>query len=110
MVKGVTEGFKETVVLEGVGYRAQVQGNQVTLTVGYSHPVILQPLEGVRVEAETPTRLVLSGMDKEAVGQSAANLKAVRPMFRYIYKDGRVKGIRLSRDVLRYKHQRKMGA
>lgn len=110
MVHGVTTGFRETILLEGVGYRAQVQGNQVHLSVGYSHPVVVPVAQGIRVEAETQSRLVVHGIDKEAVGQFAADLKAVRPMFRYFYKDGRVKGIRLARDVLRYKHQRKMGA
>jgi len=108
MVRGVTEGFKETVLLEGVGYRAQVQGNKVQLSVGYSKPVILQTPAGVRVEAETTGRLVVSGIDKETVGQFVANLKAVRPMSRYGYKDGRGKGIRLARETVRFK-QRKVG-
>jgi len=109
MVQGVTAGFRETILLEGVGYRAQVQGNKVTLSVGYSHPVVMEPPDGVKVEAETPSRLLITGIDKEAVGQFAANLKAVRPMSHYGYKDGKGKGIRLARETVRFK-QRKVGA
>ncbi len=84
MVKGVSEGFEKTLVLVGVGYRAQLEGNTLVLQVGYSHPVRIQPYPGISfaVEQDPQTRNLLirvRGIDKQVVGQQAADIRAVRP-------------------------------
>jgi large subunit ribosomal protein L6 len=77
MVAGVTEGFTKTLEIQGVGYRAQLQGNKLVLSVGYSHPVEITPPEGISFEVDGP-RIMVKGIDKELVGQVAANIRAVR--------------------------------
>ena len=79
MVVGVTTGFKKDLEIVGVGYRAAKQGNNLVLTVGYSHPVEMEPGEGISVEVPTPNRITILGIDKEKVGAFAANVRAVRP-------------------------------
>lgn len=79
MVVGVTTGFKKDLELVGVGYRAAKQGNNLVLTVGYSHPVEMEPLDGITIDVPTPNRITISGIDKEKVGAFAANVRAVRP-------------------------------
>ena len=79
MVKGVTEGFEKKLALVGVGYRAQAQGNKLNLTLGFSHPVVYDVPEGVTVETPSQTEVVVSGMDKQRVGQVAAEIRAFRP-------------------------------
>ena len=95
MIKGVNEGFKKTLVLNGVSYKAVQKGNGVTLFVGYSHPIDIMPLEGAVITVKSPTEVEVSGIDKEVVGQTAANIKAVRiPDPYHLY------GIRYSDEVL----------
>lgn len=79
MVKGVTDGFEKKLQLVGVGYRAQVQGNKLNLTLGFSHPVVYDVPEGINVETPSQTEVVVSGTDKQKVGQVAAEIRAFRP-------------------------------
>jgi large subunit ribosomal protein L6 len=79
MVKGVTEGFSKTLEIVGVGYRADVKGKAVTLQLGYSHPINYQPTEGVKLECPNQTTIVVSGTDKQKVGQTAAEIRSLRP-------------------------------
>ena len=74
MVTGVTKGFERALDLVGVGYRAAKQGNTLVLTVGYSHPVEIEPKEGIEIEVPVPTKIIVKGADKEAVGALAANI------------------------------------
>lgn len=96
MVTGVTEGYRRTLEITGTGYRAQLRGESLFLNVGFSHPVELDPLPGVTFEVETPTRVHVSGIDKQAVGQQAALVRRVRPPEPY-----RGKGIRYQGEVVR---------
>jgi len=91
MVAGVTEGFEKKLTLVGVGYRAQVQGNKLTLALGFSHPVVYTAPEGVSIEAPSQTELVITGCDKQRVGQVAAEIRAFRPPEPY-----KGKGVRYS--------------
>jgi large subunit ribosomal protein L6 len=79
MVVGVTKGFERKLNLVGVGYRAQVQGNSLNLSLGFSHPVVHQMPEGVTATSATPTEIVIKGADKQRVGQVAAEVRAYRP-------------------------------
>jgi len=79
MVHGVTEGFEKRLQVNGVGYRAQAQGNQLNLTLGFSHPVVYDVPEGVTVETPAQTEIVVKGADKQRVGQVAAEIRAFRP-------------------------------
>lgn len=78
MVIGVTEGFKKTLVIAGVGYKAQKQGNKVVLNVGYSHPVEIFETEDVKLDCPSITEVVVSGIDKTKVGQFAATVRSIR--------------------------------
>ena len=91
MVVGVTEGFEKKLTLVGVGYRAQVQGDNLTLALGFSHPVEYKAPEGVKIEAPTQTEIVVSGCDKQRVGQAASEIRAFRPPEPY-----KGKGVRYS--------------
>ena len=79
MVEGVTNGFSKELTIIGVGYRAAKKGSDLELQVGFSHPVLLKAVDGVSVEVPEPTKVVITGIDKEAVGQVAANIRAVKP-------------------------------
>lgn len=79
MVKGVTEGFEKKLQLIGVGYRAQAQGKTLNLSLGFSHPVVYEMPEGVSVATPSQTEIVLTGADKQAVGQAAAEIRGYRP-------------------------------
>ena len=79
MVKGVSEGFEKKLELVGVGYRAQVQGNKLDLTLGFSHPVVYAIPEGISIETPSPTEIIVKGIDKQKVGQVAAEIRAWRP-------------------------------
>nr|AKQ04764.1 50S ribosomal protein L6, large subunit ribosomal protein L6 [uncultured bacterium Rifle_16ft_4_minimus_7469] len=79
MVKGVVDGFRINLEIQGVGYRATKQGRQVTFQVGYSHPVEITPPPGVEIEVPQPNRIGIVGTDKEQVGQLAARVRAIRP-------------------------------
>ncbi len=78
-VQGVSEGFKKNLKLVGVGYRAQVSGNSIDLALGFSHPIKYKLPDGVKAEAPTPTDLIISGFDKQKVGQVAAEIREYRP-------------------------------
>lgn len=78
MVIGVTEGFKKSLVISGVGYKVSKQGNKIVLNVGYSHPVEFPETEDVKLECPTQTEIVVSGIDKVKVGQVAANIRTIR--------------------------------
>jgi len=79
MVQGVTEGFEKKLELRGVGYRAQAQGGKLNLTLGFSHPVVYNVPEGVSVETPSQTEVVVTGTDKQKVGQVAAEIRRFRP-------------------------------
>lgn len=98
MVAGVTEGFSKVLEIQGVGYRAQAKGTDLELQVGYSHPVVVTAPEGVTFAVESPTRIVVSGFDKQVVGQIAANIRAIRPPEPY-----KGKGIRYEGEYVRRK-------
>lgn len=98
MVVGVTEGFEKTLDLIGVGYRAQLQGNKLVLNVGLSHPVEFEAREGVTVEVPSNTKIIVKGINKEHVGELAANIRAVRPPEPY-----KGKGIRYTDEIVRRK-------
>jgi large subunit ribosomal protein L6 len=97
-VTGVTEGFTRTLQIAGVGYRANLQGQNLNLQVGYSHPVTVAPREGISFEVPAPTTIVVSGIDKQRVGQTAAEIRKVRPPEPY-----KGKGIRYSDEQIRRK-------
>jgi large subunit ribosomal protein L6 len=78
MVTGVTTGFTKVLEISGVGYRAQLQGDKLVLSLGYSHPVEVTPPDGISFQVDTPTRLAVNGADKELVGQVAADIRARR--------------------------------
>lgn len=98
MVTGVTDGFRKSLELRGTGYRAQLQGKQLVLNVGYSHPVEIDPLDGAEFEVETATLVHVSGIDKQVVGQQAALVRRVRPPEPY-----HGKGIRYVGEYVRQK-------
>ncbi|MBR2966406.1 MAG: 50S ribosomal protein L6 [Clostridia bacterium] len=104
MVKGVSEGFKRNLIINGVGYKAQVQGNKLVLNIGYSHPVEVIAPEGITFECPTLTDVVVSGIDKELVGQVAANIKAKRPVEPY-----HAYGVRYKEEVVIMKEGKKAG-
>jgi large subunit ribosomal protein L6 len=79
MVTGVSEGFEKKLELVGVGYRAQAQGNKLNLTLGFSHPVEFAVPEGITIETPSQTEIIVKGIDKQLVGQVAANIRAYRP-------------------------------
>lgn len=98
MVEGVSQGFQRRLEIQGVGYRAQVQGRNLTLTVGYSHPVQISPPEGIQLAVENNTNVIVSGFDKEMVGNIAAQIRAVRAPEPY-----KGKGIRYAGEMVRRK-------
>jgi len=95
MVTGVTAGFRKSMELQGTGYRAQLQGSTLVLTVGYSHLVEMPPLDGVAFSVETNTLLHIDGIDKQVVGQQAALVRRVRPPEPYHGKGIRYRGERV---------------
>ncbi|MBU8880228.1 50S ribosomal protein L6 [Bacillus sp. FJAT-29790] len=98
MVEGVSKGFEKGLELIGVGYRAQKQGKKLVLNVGYSHPVEIEPEEGVEVEVPSNTKVIVKGINKERVGALAANIRDVRPPEPY-----KGKGIRYEGEYVRRK-------
>ena len=100
MVKGVTEGFKKTLIVNGVGWKVSMQGNKLVMNVGFSHPVEIQAIEGITIDCPSQTEININGIDKEKVGQFAAMVRGVRepePYHGY--------GIRYSDEVI----ERKVG-
>ena len=102
MVTGVTKGFEKKLSLVGVGFKAQAQGAKLNLTVGYSHPVVMDMPAGIKVETPTPTEIVIKGSDRQRVGQIAAEVRAVRPPEPY-----KGKGIRYSDEKITIKETKK---
>ena len=102
MVKGVSEGWEKKLVLNGVGYRAKASGKSVNLTVGLSHPVDYQLPEGVTAESPSQTEILVKGIDKQAVGQAAAEIRSFRPPEPY-----KGKGIRYADEYVRRKEAKK---
>ena len=102
MVKGVSEGWEKKLVLNGVGYRAKASGKSVNLTVGLSHPVDYKLPEGVSAETPSQTEIVVKGVDKQAVGQAAAEIRSFRPPEPY-----KGKGIRYADEYVRRKEAKK---
>lgn len=98
MVEGVSQGFQKRLEIQGVGYRAQVQGQNLTLNMGYSHPVQFEPPDGVQFAVENNVNVIVSGIDKEIVGNTAARIRSVRPPEPY-----KGKGIRYAGEVVRRK-------
>ena len=78
MVVGVSDGFRKNLVIEGIGYRAAMENGSLRLAMGYSHPVIITPEEGLTIEVPKPNQIIVSGIDKQRVGELAANIRAVR--------------------------------
>ena len=99
MVEGVTKGFEKRLELQGVGYRAALRGESLELSVGYSHPVTIEPRQGVSFEVPVPTQIVVKGIDKQAVGQLAAEIRKVRPPEPYKGKGIRYEGEYVVRKV-----------
>ena len=95
MVKGVTDQFTETLILKGVGYRVSLSNNELNFNLGYSHPVSYQLDDKIKAEIITPTEIKLTGVDKQLVGQTAAQIIDLRPAKKDPYKE---KGIQRSRD------------
>ena len=98
MVEGVTNGYSKTLEIEGVGYRAAKQGTKVTLSLGFSHPVIFEETAQIKLDVPQPNRIVVSGIDKQAVGQVAAEIREKRPPEPY-----KGKGIRYVGEVVKHK-------
>lgn len=98
MVRGVSEGFSKTLEMQGVGYRAQIQGKDLVLAIGFSHPVQISPPPNIQFEVEGTSRIVVKGIDKERVGQVAADVRKIRPPEPY-----KGKGIRYVGEYVRRK-------
>jgi len=98
MVEGVTNGFERKLELVGVGYRAQMQGSKLMLTVGYSHPILIDAPEGIDFEVPAVTRITVKGIDKQLVGNTAAHIRAIRKPEPY-----KGKGIKYENEVIRRK-------
>jgi len=98
MVVGVTDGFKKNLEIQGVGYRAAIDGKTLVLNVGYSHPVRMTPVEGVMFALDGQTKIIVSGSDKQQVGEEAARIRRVRPPEPY-----KGKGIRYEGEYVRRK-------
>ena len=98
MVEGVTNGFSKRLEIQGVGYRASLRGVDLELNVGFSHPVVLKAPQGITFEVPTPTEVIVKGIDKQAVGQIAAEVRKVRPPEPY-----KGKGIRYEGEYVRRK-------
>jgi large subunit ribosomal protein L6 len=102
MVTGVTKGFEKRLALVGVGFRAQAQGDKLSLSLGFSHPVVHQMPKGIKVATPTQTEIVISGVDKQLVGQVAAEVRAYRPPEPY-----KGKGVRYRDEVIVLKETKK---
>jgi large subunit ribosomal protein L6 len=105
MVTGVTDGFTKTLEIVGVGYRAEAKGKALTLNVGFSHPINYQPAEGVELSTPNQTTVVVSGIDKQKVGQAAAEIRGFRPPEPY-----KGKGIRYQGEHVRRKAGKTAGS
>jgi large subunit ribosomal protein L6 len=97
MVTGVTKEFTRVLTIVGVGYRAEVSGKLVSFSLGYSHPILIRPPEGVKIAVENQTRVIVSGVDRELVGEVAAKIRALRPPEPYKGKGIQYEGEKLRR-------------
>jgi len=102
MVKGVSDGFEKKLELKGVGYRAQAQGKNLNLSLGFSHPVVYEAPEGVSIETPSQTEILVKGADKQRVGQAAAEIRSFRPPEPY-----KGKGVRYSDERVQLKEAKK---
>jgi large subunit ribosomal protein L6 len=102
MVAGVTKGYEKKLALVGVGYRAQAQGDRLSLTLGFSHPVVHHMPKGIKVETPTQTEILIKGLDRQLVGQVAATVRAYRPPEPY-----KGKGVRYADEVIVLKETKK---
>jgi len=98
MVQGVTEGFKKELDVNGVGYRVNKEGKKIVMNLGFSHQVIVEEIEGIAVEVPAPNKIIVSGIDKQLVGQFAADVRSKRPPEPY-----KGKGIKYADEVVRRK-------
>jgi large subunit ribosomal protein L6 len=98
MVEGVTNGYEKRLQIQGVGYRAALRGSSIELLLGFSHPVVVDPPEGIEFEIPAPTQIVVRGIDKQSVGQVAADIRRLRPPEPY-----KGKGIRYENEIVRRK-------
>ena len=99
MVEGVTKGFEKHLEIQGMGYRAQLKGAELELQVGYSHPITVTPREGISFDVPVPTQVIVKGTDKQVVGQTAAEIRKVRPPEPYKGKGIRYQGEHVRRKV-----------
>jgi large subunit ribosomal protein L6 len=99
MVEGVTKGFEKRLEIQGVGYRAALRGTSLELNVGYSHPVVMNPPDGIEFDVPSNTEIVVKGIDKQKVGQTAAEVRKVRPPEPYKGKGIRYQGEYVARKV-----------
>jgi large subunit ribosomal protein L6 len=99
MVQGVTEGYEKRLEIQGVGYRAQLRGKALELALGYSHPVSVEAPEGIEFEVPQPTEIIVRGIDKQQVGQIAADIRKRRPPEPYKGKGVRYAGEQVTRKV-----------
>jgi large subunit ribosomal protein L6 len=98
MVTGVTVGYSKTLEIVGVGYRVQAKGKNLEFSLGFSHPVVVEPAEGITFRVEAPTRFVVEGIDKQLVGETAARIRKIRKPDPY-----KAKGVRYQGEVIRRK-------
>jgi large subunit ribosomal protein L6 len=98
MVEGVTNGYEKRLEIQGVGYRAALRGSSMELLLGFSHPVVVEPPEGIEFEIPAPTQIIVRGIDKQSVGQVAADIRRLRPPEPY-----KGKGIRYTGEIVRRK-------
>ena len=98
MMKGVSQGFQRKLEIVGVGYKAEVKGKKIQLTLGYSHPILFAPPVGIKIEIPQPTSIVITGIDKQLVGQVAAKLRSFRPPEPY-----KGKGVKYEGEYIRRK-------
>ncbi len=99
MVEGVSNGYQKRLEIQGIGYRAQVQGRNLNMSLGYSHPVVFEPPAGIEFAVENNTNVIVSGIDKELVGNTAASIRASRPPEPYKGKGVRYAGEQVRRKV-----------
>ena len=104
-VVGVSQGYKKELEMKGIGYKAQMQGNDIVLWAGYSHTVTIKPNEGVKISTPSATEIHVEGIDKQAVGQTAARIREVRPPEPYLGK-----GIRYKTEVVHTKEGKRASA
>jgi large subunit ribosomal protein L6 len=98
MVEGVTNGYEKRLEIQGVGYRAALRGSAIELLLGFSHPVVVEPPAGIEFEIPAPTQIIVRGIDKQSVGQVAADIRRLRPPEPY-----KGKGIRYAGEIVRRK-------